>query len=161
MNGLYVVAGASGSIGRSLVAKIVAAGGTPLLVGKSRSKLQEVAAEAGAPDSLILSQIDFSKPEEAGKKLSSDLNGENIRGLAYAVGSITLKPLRSCQVGDFLESYNLNVLGAAELIKASLPGLKKGGSRDDPSSIVLFSSVAARHGFVNHACRDCIIQSGD
>lgn len=151
MNGLYVIAGASGSIGRSLCAKIVAAGGTPLLVGRSLGKLQDAAAEAGVSNSTILSGIDFSNPEEAGKKLASDLKGEEIRGLAYAVGSITLKPFRGCQVSDFLESYRLNVLGATELIRASLPGLKKAGSKDDPASIVLFSSVAATNGLANHA----------
>ena len=153
MNGLYVVAGASGAIGRSLCAKIVAKGGTPLLIGRSADTLQQAAEEAGgsAINSIVLSGIDFSNPAQAGQQLASDLKGETIRGLAYAVGSITLKPLRGCKESDFLESYNLNVLGAVELIKASLPGLKKGGSREDPASIVLFSSVAATKGLANHA----------
>lgn len=68
-----------------------------------------------------------------------------------AVGSITLKSLRGCKEADFMESYALNVVGAAESIKAALPGLKKGGSAADPSSIVLFSSVAAQNGLANHA----------
>ena len=50
-----------------------------------------------------------------------------------------------------MDTFSLNVVGAAEAIKAALPGLKKGGSAADPASIVLFSSVAARHGLSNHA----------
>ena len=51
----------------------------------------------------------------------------------------------------FRDSYELNVLGAVELIKAALPALKKGGSKEDPSRIVLFFSVAASRGLSNHA----------
>jgi NAD(P)-dependent dehydrogenase (short-subunit alcohol dehydrogenase family) len=99
----------------------------------------------------MISGIDFSSPEEAGAKLAIDLKGEKLQGLAYAVGSITLKPLRGCKPSDFVDSYNLNVIGAAEIIKASLTGLKNGGTKEFPSSIVLFSSVAAQRGLSNHA----------
>lgn len=150
MNGLYVVAGATGAIGRKLCHTILQRGGTPVLVGRSADKLSSLNQEMGGK-CLVLSGVDFSLPEEAGKKLASDLKGETLRGLAYAVGSVTLKPLRLCKAADFLDSYNLNVIGAAEAVKASLAGLKKGGSASDPSSIVFFSSVAAQHGLSNHA----------
>jgi NAD(P)-dependent dehydrogenase (short-subunit alcohol dehydrogenase family) len=54
-------------------------------------------------------------------------------------------------VTDYRDSYELNVLGAVEFVKAALPGLKKGGSKEDPSSIVFFSSIAASRGLANHA----------
>lgn len=50
-----------------------------------------------------------------------------------------------------MATFALNVVGAAEAIRAALPGLKKAGSADNPASVVLFSSVAARHGLANHA----------
>jgi NAD(P)-dependent dehydrogenase (short-subunit alcohol dehydrogenase family) len=150
MNGLFVVAGASGAIGRSLCQIILQRGGTPLLVGRNADKLSILNEELGGNCPMI-SGIDFSSPEEAGAKLAFDLKGEKLKGLAYAVGSITLKPLRGCKPSDFVDSYNLNVIGAAEIIKASLAGLKNGGSKDSTSSIVLFSSVAARCGLSNHA----------
>lgn len=103
-----------------------------------------------------MSDIDYRHPEEAGKKLASNLKGvlsqrqDPLNGLAYCVGSITIKSLRGCRTDDFMESYRVNVLGAAETIKAALPGLKKA---DAPGGggVVLFSSVAARHGLANHA----------
>lgn len=150
MNGLYVVAGATGAIGRRICHNIIEHGGTPLLVGRSKEKLTSLRDELGQ-NCKIISDIDFSSPEEAGKKLTSLLKGEKLKGLAYAVGSITIKSLRGCKATDFIDSYALNVVGAAELIKASLAGLKKGSTKEDPSSIVLFSSVAAGNGLANHA----------
>jgi hypothetical protein len=46
---------------------------------------------------LILMDVDFSAPEQAGQKIASKLKGETLHGLAYAIGSITLKPLRGLQ----------------------------------------------------------------
>jgi len=150
MNGLYVVAGATGAIGRQLCFNIIKKGGTPMLVGRSKEKLTALQQELGGNYS-ILPNIDFSSPEEAGKLISSELKGEKIKGLAYAVGSITLKSLRGCKVQDFMNSYTLNLVGAAEFVKACLGGLKKGSNKNDPGSIVLFSSVAATNGLPNHA----------
>lgn len=99
----------------------------------------------------MIANVDFSHPTQALEKLTVDLKGQPIRGIAYAVGSITLKPIRASSEQDFLESYNLNVLGAVALIKAALPGLKQGGTPTDPASIVLFSSIAASRGLANHA----------
>jgi len=149
MKGLYVVAGATGAIGKKICFNILERGGTPLLVGRSLDKLVALNDELGGKCPIV-SDVDFASPE-AGKKLASDLKGETLNGLAYAVGSITLKPLRGSKVQDFMDSYLLNVVGAAETIKAALPGLKKGGSKDHPASVVLFSSIAARSGLANHA----------
>jgi len=160
MKGLYVVAGATGAIGRKLCRNIVERGGTPLLVGRCAEKLSILNGELGG-NCPIVADIDFSSPEEAGKQLASGLKGETLNGVAYCVGSITIKSLRGCKTNDFLESYKVNVLGAAETIKASLQGLKKGAATAkaaDPSavrgstgSIVLFSSIAAQRGLANHA----------
>jgi NAD(P)-dependent dehydrogenase (short-subunit alcohol dehydrogenase family) len=70
-----------------------------------------------------------------------------VSGLVYAVGSIPLKPLKSTSAQDFLDSYALNVVGGALLLKACLPALTAGGK---PGSAVFFSTVASRVGFPNH-----------
>jgi len=150
MNGIYLVAGATGAIGRKLCFEIAKKGGTPLLVGRSEDKLNSLRDELDR-DCRIISGVDFSRPEEAGQMLSRELKGEKLKGLAYAVGSITLKSIRGCKPEDFLSSYSLNLIGAAESVKASLPSLKKASSEGDPASVVLFSSVAASRGLANHA----------
>jgi NADP-dependent 3-hydroxy acid dehydrogenase YdfG len=147
MNGLQVVVGASGAMGRALCQLIVQGGGTPVLVGRSAEKLQSVNDEFCNGQSRIVANLDFSTTD-AGPKLAQELKGEALQGLTYAVGSITLKSIQAAKPADFLTSYQLNVLGAVQAIQACLPGLKQGAAaaattRDDnhTSSIVLFSSV--------------------
>ncbi|MCZ4224803.1 SDR family NAD(P)-dependent oxidoreductase [Pedobacter rhodius] len=72
---------------------------------------------------------------------------EQLHGLVYAVGSINLKPFARLTDADFLLDFNLNVLGAARIIKQAMRSLKNAAG----SSIVLISSVAAKTGMPYHA----------
>ena len=90
--GLFVVAGATGAIGKELCRNILRQGGRPLLVGRSHEKLQSVRQELlqqqqgntkiSNEDCRIVSGIDFSVPKDAGTKLSAELKGETIHGIA-------------------------------------------------------------------------------
>ena len=81
MNGLYVIAGASGTIGRRLSQQVLHLGGTPLLVGRHADKLASVNEELGG-HCPILANVDFCDPTQAGKILAAELKGETLRGLA-------------------------------------------------------------------------------
>ncbi|WP_231426202.1 MULTISPECIES: SDR family NAD(P)-dependent oxidoreductase [Pedobacter] len=72
---------------------------------------------------------------------------DDLHGLVYSVGSITLKPFGRVSEEDFLNDYRLNVIGAAKVIQQALKNLKAAGS----SSIVLISSVAASTGMGFHS----------
>lgn len=72
---------------------------------------------------------------------------EQLHGMVYSVGSITLKPFTRLSEEDFLNDYRINVLGAARTIQQSVKHLKNAGA----SSIVLISSVAAKTGMPYHA----------
>jgi 3-oxoacyl-[acyl-carrier protein] reductase len=72
---------------------------------------------------------------------------EHLHGLVYAVGSITLKPFNRLSAEDFLNDYQLNVLGAVRTTQIALKALKNAGN----SSIVFISSVAAKTGLPYHA----------
>jgi 3-oxoacyl-[acyl-carrier protein] reductase len=72
---------------------------------------------------------------------------EQLHGLVYSVGSITLKPFSRLTEDDFITEYRLNVVGAAKTIQQAYRSLR--GAK--PSSIVLISSVAARAGMSYHA----------
>jgi 3-oxoacyl-[acyl-carrier protein] reductase len=72
---------------------------------------------------------------------------EQLHGLVYAVGSITLKPFNRLSTEDFLNDYQLNVLGAVRTTQIALKALKNAGN----SSIVFISSVAAKIGLPYHA----------
>lgn len=72
---------------------------------------------------------------------------ENIDVLIYCPGSINLKPIMSLSIDDFKNDFEINVIGAVKVIQKYLPNLKKGTN----SSIVLFSTVAAKMGMPFHA----------
>ena len=72
---------------------------------------------------------------------------QQLHGLVYSVGSITLKPFSRLTAEDFLMDYQLNVLGAARMIQQAFRPIKNAAG----SSIVLISSVAAKTGMPYHA----------
>lgn len=72
---------------------------------------------------------------------------EKLDGLMYCPGNINLKPFGRFKPQDFVEDYQLQVVGAVKVIQAVLPLLKK----SDSASIVLFSTVAVQTGFGFHS----------
>jgi NAD(P)-dependent dehydrogenase (short-subunit alcohol dehydrogenase family) len=72
---------------------------------------------------------------------------DTLDGLLYCPGAINLKPFARINPNDFLEDYQLQVLGAVKLIQQCLPKLKNA----ETASIVLFSTVAVQTGFNFHS----------
>lgn len=80
--------------------------------------------------------------------LSDELpNIEQIDTLIYCPGSINLKPISRLSLDDFRTDFEINVVAAVKAIQHFLPALKKGTN----SSILLFSTVAAKLGMPFHA----------
>jgi len=73
--------------------------------------------------------------------------GPVIAGLAYCVGSILLRPLRRATTDEFVNAFRLNAVGAALAVAAAADALKASPG----SAVVLFSTIAVRSGFTNHA----------
>lgn len=72
---------------------------------------------------------------------------DQIDGLVYCPGSILLKPFARISADEFLQDYQLQVIGAVKIIQQLLPNLKKSPA----ASIVLFSTVAVQTGFNFHS----------
>jgi len=72
---------------------------------------------------------------------------ETLDGLIYFPGTINLKPFHRLTPSDFLRDFQINCLGAAQVIQQALPALKK----SNHASIVLFSTVAVAQGMSFHA----------
>jgi NAD(P)-dependent dehydrogenase (short-subunit alcohol dehydrogenase family) len=138
-----VIFGGTGGIGAQLARRLRASGETLHLVGRTVEKLEPLAMELGASYS-VADVLDGAAIETAALEAGAPLTG-----LAYCVGSITLKPLKRLTANDFLTDYQLNVVGAALAVKACLPALT--AQQERPASVVLFSSVAASQGFAAHA----------
>lgn len=72
---------------------------------------------------------------------------QQLHGLVYSVGSITLKPFNRLTMDDFMNDMQLNLFGAVRVIQQAMKPLKTAAG----SSIVLLSSVAAGTGMPYHA----------
>lgn len=72
---------------------------------------------------------------------------DDIDSIVYCPGSINLKPITSLKPTDFRADYELNVIGAVNVIQKYARKLKK----RDNASVVLFSTVAVKQGMPFHA----------
>jgi NAD(P)-dependent dehydrogenase (short-subunit alcohol dehydrogenase family) len=130
MSEKYLIFGATGSVGSSLAEQLKNSGNDIHLVGRNEIEVKAIAEKLGC--SYTVADV-----------LKSDVN--EIKGIAYCVGSIDLKPLRMVTEADMNKCMKLNLYSAIEAIKGFQESLKK-----NKGSVVLFSTVAAQRGFTNH-----------
>jgi len=104
-----------------------------------------ITASRNVPLGLDVAHISLDVTQMTG----DDLKGlpSVLHGVVYCPGTITLKPFNRLTREDFLRDYEVNVLGAAQVLQQSLPALKEAQG----SSVVLFSTVAAQTGMEFHA----------
>ena len=72
---------------------------------------------------------------------------EVLGGLVYCPGTINLKPFHRLTEEEFLNDFQVNLLGATRALQLALPALKKSPS----ASVVLFSTIAVKCGMPFHA----------
>jgi NAD(P)-dependent dehydrogenase (short-subunit alcohol dehydrogenase family) len=125
-------------VGSSLAEQLKNSGNDIHLVARNESEVKAIAEQLGC--SYTVADV-----LEDGfiEKVKSDIN--DIKGVAYCVGSIDLKPLRMVTEADMNKCMKLNLYSAIETIKGFQESLKK-----NKGSVVLFSTVAAQRGFTNH-----------
>ena len=136
-----LIIGDTGDIGSAVSRNIQKNGGKTHLVGRNEKEVSSLANELGS--SFTVADV---LNENFSDKIISDLGNEEIDGLAFCVGSIDLKPLKLTKKSDYMQCFNLNLISATEIIRSTYDKLKK-----NKGSIVLFSTVAARKGFLNHS----------
>ena len=138
MSEKYLIFGATGSVGSSLAEQLKNSGNDIHLVARNENEVKAIAEKLGC--SYTVADV-----LEDGfiEKVKSDIN--DIKGVAYCVGSIDLKPLRMVTEADMNKCMKLNLYSAIEIIKGFQESLKK-----NKGSVVLFSTVAAQRGFTNH-----------
>lgn len=137
-----IVIGATGGIGSALSRRLAAAGHTVHAIARDAAKLEALAAETGG-SGAVADVMDRAALEQAVKAA-----GPAVAGLAYCVGSITLRPVARVTDEEVERDFRLNALGALRSVQAALPALK---SNQGTSSVVLFSTVAVAQGFASHA----------
>jgi NAD(P)-dependent dehydrogenase (short-subunit alcohol dehydrogenase family) len=138
MSEKYLIFGATGSVGSSLAEQLKNSGNDIHLVARNESEVKVIAEKLGCAYTVAdVLEDGFIE------KVKSDIN--EIKGVAYCVGSIDLKPLRMVTEADMNKCMKLNLYSAIEAIKGFQESLKK-----NKGSVVLFSTVAAQRGFTNH-----------
>ncbi len=122
MSEKYLIVGATGSIGSNLAEQMHSSGREIHLVGRDEAQLKNLSEKFNSPYTVAdVLQNGFVD------KIKSDI--PEIKGVAYCVGSIDLKPLKLATENDFNKCMKLNFY----------------------SAVVLFSTVAAQKGFTNHS----------
>ena len=140
MNAKYLIFGATGSIGSSLANQLKKSGYDNIhLVARKNTELEDIAKNLD----YTFSVADVLEDGFVGK-IKAEI--EDIKGIAYCVGSIDLKPIKNVTEKDFHKCMKLNLYSAFDIIKGFQENLKK-----NKGSIVLFSTVAAQRGFTNHS----------
>ena len=134
ISGAHVmVTGATGGIGRATARRLAANGAVVHAVGRSRAKLEELAADTTG--SVVTHQADLSNME-AIEHLASEFKAEKYRldGIVNNVGVMTQERIVTSE--GFELSYAQNLLGHYVLVMNLLPALVA----CEPSRIVMVSS---------------------
>ena len=140
MSDKYLVFGATGAIGSSLAAQLKESSHDVHLIARNEDEVKAISEELGC--SYTVADV---LEENFIDKVKADTSDFDVKGVAYCVGSIDLKPLKRVSESDLHNCMKLNLYSAIESIKGFQEELKKNNG-----SIVLFSSVAAQKGFTNH-----------
>ena len=136
-----LIFGATGSVGSSLTKLVKESSMDAHLIGKNEDEISNLKDQTGFSYSIAdVTDQNFIET------IDKDLDGLEISGIAYCVGSIDLKPLNLVSKKDYLKSFELNLFPIVEIIKKFKDNLKK-----NKSSVVLFSTVAVKQGFPNHS----------
>ena len=128
------MAGGTSGIGSATVNRLLENGDTVFCACRNPDELPPEPGVRGIP-------FDATRP--------SSIAGlpDRLDGFIYFPGTINLKPFRRLTDEDFLADYQINVLGAVNLLRQALPLLL----RADHASAILFSSVAAQSGLPFHS----------
>tara|TARA_B100002051_G_C16586376_1_gene560389 strand:- start:196 stop:906 length:711 start_codon:yes stop_codon:yes gene_type:complete len=135
----YLIFGATGSVGSNLSKLLKDSGYDIHLIARNNDEIAKLSEHLGC-SYTVANVLEDGFVE----KIKNDV--KEVKGIAYCVGSIDLKPIRMVTEEDFNKCMKLNLYSAVEVIKGFQESLKK-----NKGSLVLFSTVAAQRGFTNHS----------
>jgi NAD(P)-dependent dehydrogenase (short-subunit alcohol dehydrogenase family) len=129
----YIIIGASTGIGRQTAIQLSA---TAKVYG-TYSKTETMGSE----------NLSYHFLNVLDENIDLSFLPEIIDGIVYCPGSINLKPFARIKPEDFVQDYQLQVVGAIKIIQQLIPKLKLSSN----ASVVLFSTVAVQTGLNFHS----------
>lgn len=130
----YLIIGGSSGIGKALAIQLAESGKQVI------ATFNKNAPAAEHPN------LRFHHLNVLDENISADFLPDELSGLVYCPGAISLRPFDRIKPGDFEADYKLQVIGAIRIIQLALAKLKK----TESASIVLFSTVAVQTGLAFH-----------
>ena len=139
---VFVIIGAAGGIGSTVARRLHASGARLMLAGRTRAKLEPLAAEFEAQTC----EVDATSFEAVERCLQeAQAWAGKVDGVLNCAGSILLKPAHLTTAGELQEVLALNLVSAFATVRAAANVMRKSGG-----SIVLMTSAAAEIGLANH-----------
>ncbi len=132
----YLVVGGNTGIGLEVVKQLSAAGHEVVAALREQDAISGLAGVSTQAFEATDAAAELQLPDQ-------------LDGVVYCPGTISLKPFARFSDEDFLADWNVNFMGAVRVIRQAIPALKKSGSGS--ASIVLFSTVAVQTGLAFHA----------
>ena len=116
----FLIIGATGSICSELSQNLYDDQYDCHLVGRNENDLKIISEKTNFTYSVCnVQKLNFSE------ELMKDLDGIEISGIAYCVGSIDIKPFSLTKAKDFISSYSLNLVAVTEIIRTFQENLKR------------------------------------
>jgi NAD(P)-dependent dehydrogenase (short-subunit alcohol dehydrogenase family) len=140
-----IIYGGTGGIGLATARALRSRGYALHLVARDPERLSRAADELGETTVSAGDVTDADLFSTATKAA-----GPELAGLAYAVGTINLRPLGRLTPADVESDFRINALGAFMAVQAAAGALKAGAGVAG-AGVVLFSTVAVAQGFAAHA----------
>jgi len=130
----YLIIGASSGIGKQLALQLANAGNR--VYGTYFKNEMQSENE----------RISYHPLNVTDETISLDFLPEELAGVVYCPGSIQLRPFERIKPQDFINDYNLQVIGAIKVLQQAASKLKQ----SEHASVVLFSTVAVQTGLPFH-----------
>jgi len=131
----YIVIGASSGIGKEITRQLVA------------SNHRVIGTYYNDPVESSQPGLEYHYLNVMDEELNLDFLPDSIDGLVYCPGSIKLRPFSRIKPKQFVEDYELQVLGGVKVLQGALSSLKA----NTGSSVVMFSTIAVQNGFNFHS----------